>query len=178
MTIWNKYKLIKEINSKSNVKTYIARIEPMIKEIIPKNKEQYHSIFHNLKELKKEIKIYDIIEENDKIYVVIDNNDELSLKIDKLVSEENENEKLNSNCQETSISEKDINDSKSCNIIINSKSENNIIDLNEIEKSMCKINKKGDNNCKDIQGIGFFCNFEINNFPIKYDKFLIIYLLI
>ena len=171
MTIWNKYKLIKEINSKSNVKTYIARIEPMIKEIIPKNREQDQSIFHNLKELKKEIKIYDIIEENDKIYVVLDNNDELSLKIDKLVSEENTYEKPNTNYQENSIFEKEINDSKSGNIIINSKSENNIIDLNEIEKSICKINKKGDKNCKDIQGIGFFCNFEINNFPIKYALF-------
>ena len=68
--IWNKYKMIKEINSNSNIKTYLTRIEPIIKEIIPKNKE---------------FNIYEIIEENERIYIVIDNNDELLLKIDKLI---------------------------------------------------------------------------------------------
>ena len=36
-SIWNKYKLIKEINNKSNIKTYLSKIEPIIKEIIYKN---------------------------------------------------------------------------------------------------------------------------------------------
>ena len=100
MTIWNKYKLIKEINSKSNIKTYIVRIEPMIKEITPINKEQYNSIIENLKELKNEIKIYDIIEENNKIYIVFDNNEEISSKIDKLLPEENNSETPNFIIQE------------------------------------------------------------------------------
>ena len=38
MPIWNKYKIIKEIDSKSNVKTYLTRIEPIVKEIILKIK--------------------------------------------------------------------------------------------------------------------------------------------
>ena len=41
-TILNKYKLIKEISSNASIKTYLARIEPIIKEIIPKDKEDYH----------------------------------------------------------------------------------------------------------------------------------------
>ena len=160
MTIWNKFKLINEVSSKSNVKTYIARLEPMIKEIIPKNKEEYHSIFQNLKELKNEIKIYDIIEENDKIYVILDNDIEFSLKIDKLVPEESTYETPNTTIQEKSIFE---------NEIINSTLDDINFDLTRIEKSICKINKK--ENSKYIQGIGFFCRFEINNFPIRYALF-------
>ena len=37
-TIWNKYKIIKEINKNLNIKTYLTRIEPIIKEINYKNK--------------------------------------------------------------------------------------------------------------------------------------------
>ena len=32
MPIWNKYKIIKEIDSKSNIKTYLTKIEPIVKE--------------------------------------------------------------------------------------------------------------------------------------------------
>ena len=43
----------------------------MIKEITPKNEEQYHFIIQDLKKIKNDIKIYDIIEENNKIYIVL-----------------------------------------------------------------------------------------------------------
>ena len=33
--IWNKYPKIKEINTKKNIKTYLTRIEPLVKEISP-----------------------------------------------------------------------------------------------------------------------------------------------
>ena len=46
--IWNKYKMIEEINSKGNIKTYKAKIEPIIKEIIPKNKDDYYRIYERL----------------------------------------------------------------------------------------------------------------------------------
>ena len=69
MTIWKKYKMIKEINSKENVKTYKAKIEPIIKEITPKNKSEYNNILYNLQNYKD--LIYEIIEENNKIYVVL-----------------------------------------------------------------------------------------------------------
>ena len=52
----------------------MARIEPIIKEIVPKDKDAYDTIYELLNQIKNEIKIYDIIKENDKIYVVIDNN--------------------------------------------------------------------------------------------------------
>jgi len=83
--IWNKYKMIKEIKSNSNIKTYLTRIEPIIKEIIIKNKDDYYRIYERLEKLKEELNIYEIIEENERIYIVIDNNDELLLKIDKLI---------------------------------------------------------------------------------------------
>ena len=33
MAVWNKYKMIKEISSKGNIKTYKTKIEPIIKEL-------------------------------------------------------------------------------------------------------------------------------------------------
>ena len=35
MTIWNKYNKIEEISSKGNIKTFKAKKEPIIKEIMP-----------------------------------------------------------------------------------------------------------------------------------------------
>ena len=69
MTIWNKYKIIKQESSKRNIKTYKARIKPIIKEIIPNNKNEYNNILNNLQNYKD--LIYEIIEENNKIYVVL-----------------------------------------------------------------------------------------------------------
>ena len=50
--ILSKYQILKEININSNIKTYLTRIEPIIKEIIPKNQIEYHLIKERLKELK------------------------------------------------------------------------------------------------------------------------------
>ena len=80
-SIWNKYTKIKEINSNQNVKTYLTRIEPLIKEITPKDKDDYEIIYDSLYNLKNELNIHDIIEENDKIYVIVDNNKEINDKI-------------------------------------------------------------------------------------------------
>ena len=83
--IWNKYKLFKEIGSNENIKTYSARIEPIIKEIIPKDKDDYQEISERLEQLKDQLDIYEIIEEDNKFYIVAENNDELLSKIDKLI---------------------------------------------------------------------------------------------
>ena len=69
MTIWNKYKKIKEISSNENIKTYQAKFEPIIKEISPKDKYEYNIILSNLQNYKEQI--YDLIEENNKIYIVL-----------------------------------------------------------------------------------------------------------
>ena len=45
--IWDKYKIIKEpkeLNTNSNIKTYLAGIEIIIKEILPKNITEYSLI--------------------------------------------------------------------------------------------------------------------------------------
>ena len=86
--IWDKYKKIKKIESNnSNIKTYIVNIQPIVKEIIPKDKEDYNIIIERLEKIKEagEINIYDIIEENERMYIVIDNNEEILYKIDKLI---------------------------------------------------------------------------------------------
>ena len=150
--IWNKYKLVKEIGSNSNIKTYLAKIEPIVKEIIPKNKEDYYIIRERLEKLKLEedINIYEIIEENDKIYIVIDNNKELLSKIDKLILSNELNIKKEFVIQGHGRPIK----------------KEEIFNLFEMEKSMCKIsyeNMKGET----VKGTGFFCEIDIK-FPIKY----------
>ena len=151
MKIWNKYKIIKEIKSNSNIKTYLTRIEPIVKEIIFKNREEYYIIIEIIEKLKKEFNIYEIIEENNKLYIVIDNNEEILYKVDKLFSNELDIEKegiLQGHGKP--ITKEEINE------------------LFKMEKAMCKISyetlegKKG-------KGTGFFC--KINNFPIKYALF-------
>ena len=73
---------IKEIPN-NNIKTYLARIEPIIKEIKLNDKDEY--IYEKLEKLKKEIKVYDIIEENEIIYLVIDNNQKSNNIVDNLL---------------------------------------------------------------------------------------------
>ena len=47
--ISEKYKLVKEIESNSNIKTYLAKMELIVKEIIPKDKDDYYKISEKLK---------------------------------------------------------------------------------------------------------------------------------
>jgi len=153
--IWAKYKMKKEIESKnSNIKTYLARIELIIKEIIPKNKDDYYTIIERIEKIKeeKEINIYETIEENERIYIVIDNNKELISEIEKLILSD-----------ELDIEKEGIVKGHGRPI-----TKKEIYDLLEMEKSMCKISyetEKGEIG----RGSGFFC--EIDNFPIKYALF-------
>jgi len=145
--------MIKEIKSNSNIKTYLTRIEPIIKEIIPKNKDDYYIISERLDKLKEELNIYEIVEENERIYIVIDNNEELLLKIDKLILS-----------NELDIKKEGIIQGHGRPI-----TKDEIFNLFKMEKSMCKIlyetldGKKG-------KGSGFFCKIDIN-FPFKYALF-------
>ena len=105
-----------------------------------------------MEKIKNKIKIYDIIEEKDRIYIVIDNNEEIMMKIDKMILSE-----------EVEIIKEGIIKGHG-----NPISKNEIKNLFEKEKSMCKIiseNNKGE----EIKGSGFFC--EIDNYPIKYALF-------
>ena len=144
-TIWNKYQKIKEINSNSNIKTYLTRIEPIIKEINYKNINEYIIIREKIERIKNKIKIYDIIEEEDnKIYIVIDNNKDILLEIDKLLLKD-----------EKEMKKEDILKDQE-----NPISKNEILNLLEMEKSMCKIiyEKLEDNKIKKGKGTGFFVN--------------------
>ena len=82
--IWNKYKKLKEIeSSNSNIKTYLVKMEPILKEIKPKDINEYLIIKEKLEILKNKYKIYDYIEENEKIYIVIEK--EINKEIDELL---------------------------------------------------------------------------------------------
>jgi len=153
--IWNKYKIIKEIEDNSHIKTYLTKIEPIVKEIIPKNKEDYFIIMERLERLKleEELNIYEIIEEDNKIYIVIDNNNELLSKIDKLILSD-----------ELDIKKEVVTKGHGSPI-----KKDEIFNLFKMEKSMCKIsleNMKGEK----CHGSGFFCEIDFN-FPIKYALF-------
>ena len=153
--IWDKYKRIKEIESNnSKIKTYIASIRPIVKEIIPNNKDDYYIIRERLEKLKEEevLNIYEIIEENERIYIVIDNNKDILSNIDELILS-------------------DALDIKKEGIIqghVRPITKEEIFDLFKMEKSMCKISFEIDNG-KIGKGSGFFC--EIDNFPFKYALF-------
>ena len=152
MPIWNKYTSIKEIDSKSNIKTYLAKIEPIVKEVILKNKSEYYKITERLEELKEELNIYEIIEEGEKIYIVIENNEEVLSKIDKLLLS-----------GEPTIKKEGIIQGHG-----NPITKEEIFNLFDLDKSMCKISFETEKGEKG-KGSGFFC--EIDNFPIKYALF-------
>ena len=155
--IWDKYQKLEEINENWNIKTYRARIEPIIKEISYKNRDDYYLVYRRIEKLKSEIKIYDIIEEENKIYIVIDNNNnEKLLDIDKILKDEAEIKK---------------------EIVLENEgspvSKKEIMELFKKEKSMYKIRFESIENNKTIRGTGsgFFCELDNFNFPIKYALF-------
>ena len=131
--IWNKYKKIKEVQNNSKIITYLTYLEPIVKEIIPKNKNEYYHIFNCLEGIKNEI--YEIIEQNNKIYIVIDNNKELMKRIDNLLLSEN------------IIKEVEIEGKGPI-------SKDEIMSLFKIENSMCKINTEIINKNKLCDGVG------------------------
>ena len=151
--IWKKYKKIQEINNNLKIKTYLTIIKPIVKEIIYKDLNEYCLIKERLEIIKENIKIYDIIEEGtDRLFIVIDNNEETMNKFDKLILSE----------------ELDI---KREGVLVghgNPISKKEILNLFEMEKSMCKIAYEN-KSLEEINGTGFFC--EMENFPIKYALF-------
>ena len=157
LKIWNKYKKIKDIVN-SNIKTYLARIEYIIKEIIPKNEDECSLIKEKLEIIKNIIKMNEIIEENNKLYEIIDNNEEIASKFDNLI-----------------LSEKSIIE-KECILKGHGRpiTKGDILDLIKMEESMCKISFERIEK-KDIkEGIasGFFCEIDkIEDFPFKYGLF-------
>ena len=61
----NKYKKEKELSSSQHIKTFLASFEPIIKEIIPKDKESYMAIYEYFDNMKEELKIYEIFYEEE-----------------------------------------------------------------------------------------------------------------
>ena len=155
--IWSKYKMVKKIESNSNIKTYLTRLEPIIIEVKSKNKYDFYIINERLEKLKLELKdginIYEIIEENERIYIVIDNNDELLLKVGKLIL-----------LEELDIKKEGIIQGHGSPI-----TKNEIFDLFKKEKSMCKISFETMDG-EVGKGSGFFCEID-KNYPIKYALF-------
>ena len=83
-SIWNKYKIKKELALGQNIKTYLATFEPIIKEITANgnNKSEIFEFFENLKD---ELKIYEILEENDKLYLVVEQDEKANNRLDNIL---------------------------------------------------------------------------------------------
>ena len=151
-TIWQKYTLLKEINNNSNVKTYLTKLEPIMKEIMYKDLDEYLLIRERIEKIRDRIKIFDIIDEKDRLFIIIDNNNEMSLEFDKFIGDDIQKEGILKD-QGGPITKKEI------------------LNVFNMEKSTCRIifEKYEDNNIKKGIGSGFFC--EIDNFPIKHALF-------
>ena len=144
-TIWNKYKKEKELdNNGSNCKSILSTIQVIIKEIHPKDNNEYYFIKENLEYLKSsnEIKIYDIIEENGKIYAVIDADSNISEQFNLLID------------NQSVIKKEGITLNKNPPI-----SKKEIFDIFKMEKAICRIHFQ-DSKGKDGTGTGFFCEID------------------
>ena len=156
-SVWNKYKKEKELSSTQHIKTFLASFQPIIKEIMPKDKESLFEIYEYFDNMKEELKIYEIFYEDGKIYLVLGNDEDINKRIDDI------------------ISKNEYKDKKEC--ILEGQNgpitKEEIFKLFELEKCMCKIDFEGivKNKKKNINGTGFFCEIENKNLPMKYCLF-------
>ena len=150
-SIWNIYQQIEELDYDSKCRSILSSLQVIIKEIQPKDDNEYNYFKENLEYLKtsNEIKIYDIIEENGKIYVAIDANSEISEQFNLLIYKEE-------------IIRKEGN-VKNTNLPISKKE---LINLFKMEKAICKINYLNPQNYEGT-GTGFFCEIDNKSIPIK-----------
>ena len=155
--IWNKYKITKILKLGQNIKTYLANFEPIIKEIIPKDAENKFQIYEYFDKLKEELKIYEIIEENDKIYLIVMHDEKINKRIDDIIL-------LN----EYSIKKECILEEHGEPV-----TKEEILNLFKFEESMCKIKceKLINNAIQAGKGTGFFCEIEKDKSPIRYCLF-------
>ena len=155
-SIWRKYQKIELMDSNSKIKTYKAKIEPIIKEIIPEDKEEFYRIKEKLKFIEQNYEIIEMIEQEDKFYIVINKDDEIIYKIDNLLLTDDLYIKKESKIEDHG------------NVI--PKSE--IFNIFKKESAMCKIVYENIDKglLESGHGSGFFCEIE-GNFPIKYALF-------
>ena len=155
-SILGKYDILSELCEFSNIKTYLTQSILIVKEIIPKNKDDYLIIRENLEVLKYQYNIYEIKEQNEKIYIVIDNNEELNSIIDKLIFSE-----------DIEIKKEAIIQGHGYPIL-----KEEINKLFQLENAMCKITSSvvENSSLKEVKASGFFCEME-DNFPFKYALF-------
>ena len=85
MSVWDKYtKVEKSNNSQSNISTFKAKKDFLIKEINFQNEEEKLTKLGAIEQIKNEIKIHDVIVEDNYIYVALDYDDKSSEKFDKI----------------------------------------------------------------------------------------------
>ena len=129
----------------------MARAELIIKEITPKDEDDYNNILDYFLKLKNELNIK---KENKKIYLVIEDNDKLKKRIDDLLLS-----------KETTIQKESILEGHGKPI-----TKKEIFDLFKMEESMCKIKFERVENNKLIKGngSGFFCEINFDDFEMKH----------
>ena len=137
--------MINELSSKGIIKTYKTKIEPIIKEIAPRNRKEYDNILYNLKNYKNSI--YEIIEENNKIYVVL-LNDNINLDNINIIKEGY----IDNNSPIT---------------------KHEIKELFLKEKAICKIISNKIENKIRVFGTGFFVKLEDNKYGLLTNNHII-----
>ena len=137
-----------EINDNDNqIKTYKAKREFLIKEIFTQNNEEKLLKRRIIKDMEKDIKIYDIIERENSILVVIDPDTNISAIFETKIKESNPNLIKESNIHGKNLTLTEI---------------QKLYDYGK--KRMCKIN------INNIQESGFFLEIKNNlnlNIPFK-----------
>ena len=87
MSVWDIYtKLEKSNNSQSNICTFKAKKDFLIKEINYQNEEEKLTKLGAIEQIKNEIKIQDVIVDIHHIYVALDYDDKSSEKFDKIIN--------------------------------------------------------------------------------------------
>ena len=149
--ICGKYEIIGELeNQGTNYKSILSNLKVILKEIKPKDKEEYNIRLKNLEYLKSlnEIKIYDIIKEDGAIYVAIENDPNASKIFDLLFNQEEVKKEGNTLNKNLPISKKEI------------------FNLFKMEKAICKIHFLNSTN-EEGTGTGFFCEIDDKSIPIE-----------
>ena len=151
----NKYNIVKQINeNKSNINSslYLVNLKKLLvmKKIETNNFEDKTLIYNIMQRMKEEIKIYDIIEENEIIYIIFENKEEYKTKIENIL----ENKILKEGML------------KSHSRPLNKKE---IDELYNNESSMCKISFVYEKNGipRTGTGTGFFCEIKEKDIPFK-----------
>jgi hypothetical protein len=152
----SKYSIIKKLDPKKGINNFNSNYylvnkkdSFLMKEIIPKDKEEKSKIINLIKEIKINtiLKIYDEFEKDERLYIIIENTEKSLDNLEQLLNEPNSQEEGIIRGQARPLTKRDV------------------LQLYEKESAMCKIHSK--NIMGNIMGTGFFCEIKDESIPFK-----------